>query len=300
MKQRWFMSTDLGQNLGFLWRCFAGYSGKRSCPGCGHITHRLVDRKYLLARLFECAHCHLMFRFPIDDTARMEVFYQQEYRQEDRITTDLPGEKEWQQYESAGFGEKDVSHYVDLFRHLFPERSPDSIRVLDYGCSWGYQTRQFLTAGFDCQGFELSRIRAAFGRDRLGLPITSDFQQIRGGLDVFFASHVIEHVPSPAAMLEMADRLLKPGGYFCIESPNGSEIFKSKHPGHFHKLWGRVHPNFISPRFYHHWLNGRPAFITSSPFDGLRQRVSAWDRLSFSIDRLEGPSMLMITRKSCI
>jgi SAM-dependent methyltransferase len=230
----------------------------------------------------------------------MEAFYQHGYRQEDRITTDLPTEVEWQRMQSEGFGEKDVSHYIDLFRNLFPDTSSNAIRVLDYGCSWGYQTSQFLKAGFDCQGFELSKSRAAFGKERLGLPIASEMQQIRGGLDIFFASHVIEHVPSPSALLDMADGLLKPGGYLCIESPNGSDSFRSIHPDHFHKLWGRVHPHFLSPRFYERWLSGRPALITSSPFDSLWQRVSAWDGLSFSIDRLDGPSMLMISRKSCL
>lgn len=286
------------QSLHFLGHCLTGYSTSKKCPDCGHENVLLQDRKFMFARLYECRACRLRFRHPLDDQSKLEAFYQSTYTQEDGITTDLPTKTAWEGLIRDGFKEKSVKHHISLIGALFPDRPSSDIRILDYGCSWGYQTWQFCAAGFDCTGFEISQPRAAYGRNELGLRIHSDHHGLSSGYDVFFSSHVIEHVPSPLRLLEEGFDLLRPGGYMIIESPNGSDEFRSIRPDHFHKLWGRVHPFMMSPLFYIQWLAGRPAYFTSWPFDDLGARVDRWDRLQTSKDRLDGPSMLMITRKT--
>jgi len=290
--------NDLRQNVNFLFSSMLGHLRRPACPDCGPGDHRLVDRKYLVARLFECSHCHLRFRHPGDDAAELNVFYQSAYRQEDGITTDLPSDAEWKRMLKMGFGEKSVGHYISLFRAFFPDRHPSDLRVLDYGCSWGYQTWQFLNAGFDAMGFEISVPRASYGRDVLRLPIHASISELTQGVDVFFAGHVIEHVPSPRDLLTMGYDMLKPGGYMVIESPNGSDSFREARPAHHRKLWGRVHPFLMTPEFYQHWLADRPAFFTSHPFDDLAASFRTWDQRQTRFSRMDGPSMLMITRKS--
>lgn len=289
---------DLRQNVNFLFRSVLGHVRRPACPDCGPGDHRLVDRKYLVARLFECPHCCLRFRHPADDASGMNSFYQSAYRQEDGITTDLPSVAEWKHMLDKGFGEKGVEHYVSLFRSFFPERDPSDVRLLDYGCSWGYQTWQFRNAGFDAHGFEISVPRASYGRDVLGLPIHSSIRELTPGIDIFFASHVIEHVPSPRKLLEQGFEMLRPGGYLVIESPNGSDAFRVARPVHHRKLWGRVHPFLMTPEFYQRWLSDRPAYFSSHPFDDLAEGLSSWDRQKTMFGRMDGPSMLMITRKS--
>lgn len=290
--------NSLKQNGSFLLKCIKGYAKKPVCPECGVTDPMLIDRKYAFARLFECHQCYLRFRHPLEDPESLESFYQSIYIQDDGITTQLPTAAEWGSLVKGGFGEKNVAHYIALFHLLFPNRNPGNIKILDYGCSWGYQTWQFRSVGFDCTGFEISKPRATYGRDRIGLPIYTELPEGSTGYDVFFSSHVIEHVPSPHRLLEEGFDMLKPGGYMIIESPNGSDEFRAVSPGHFHKLWGRVHPFLLSPTYYRHWLAGRPAFFTSWPFADLSVRCSAWDRSSDLIDRLEGPSLLMIARKT--
>jgi SAM-dependent methyltransferase len=286
------------QNLSFLVDCISGYTRQPVCPDCNRPEVRLLDRKFIFARLFECQTCLLRFRHPVEDPVRMRSFYQLAYTQEDGITTQLPTKPAWDAMVRGGFGEKDVSHYVSLLHSIFPGRAPSDIRMLDYGCSWGYQTWQFREAGFDCTGFEISTPRAIYGRETLGLPVHTDLQEIRSGFDIFFSSHVIEHVPSPRKFMEQAFDLLNPGGYMIIESPNGSDEFRKQRPEHFHKLWGRVHPFMLSPSFYMHWLAARPAFFTSWPFGDLAERYVGWNQSQRQIDRLDGPSLLMITRKN--
>jgi SAM-dependent methyltransferase len=290
--------SSLKQNVSFLLKCIKGYGQQRVCPQCGNTDLRLIDRKYGFARLFECPQCYLRFRYPLEDPESLESFYQSAYTQDDGITTHLPTAAEWEALVKGGFGEKNVDHYIALIQFLFPTRIPGQIRILDHGCSWGYQTWQFRSAGFECTGLEISKPRAAYGRERLGLPIYSELPEGSTGYDIFFSSHVIEHLPSPLRLLEEGFDLLRPGGFMIIESPNGSDEFRAVSPGHFHKLWGRVHPVLLSPIYYRHWLAGRPAFFTSWPFTDLSVRCSAWDRSSTQIDRLDGPSLLMVARKT--
>jgi hypothetical protein len=286
------------QNLAFLYDCILGYSSQVICPDCRHIEVILIDRKFIFARLFECQACRLRFRHPLDNQERLETFYQSAYVQGDGITTHLPTRSEWECMVRNGFEEKSVAHYISLIKSLFPNRLPADIKVMDYGCSWGYQTWQFLSAGFDCTGFEISVPRASYGRENLGLTIYSEPKELVAGYDIFFASHVIEHVSSPVRLLDLGYELLKPGGYMIVESPNGSDEFRKTSPKHFHKLWGRVHPFMMSPTFYGQWLSGLPAYYTSSPFEDLRERSGRWDKTQNVMDRLDGPSMLMINRKT--
>ena len=285
-------------NLIFLASCIRGYANKPVCPDCGLPNVRILDRKYIFARLYECQTCYIRFRHPVESRDQLATFYQHAYFQDDGITTNLPSRAEWEQLVKAGFGEKDVSHYISLIRELYADRLPENIRMLDYGASWGYQTWQFRASGIDCTGYEISVPRAAYGREALGIPVYADLKSITPGFDIFFSSHVIEHVPSPRHMLEEAFDLLNPGGYLIIESPNGSDEFRAQSPAHFHKLWGRVHPFMLSPAFYLHRLNDGPAYFTSWPFTDLSKKIMAWNGGQTIVDRLDGPSLLMITRKS--
>jgi predicted RNA-binding Zn-ribbon protein involved in translation (DUF1610 family) len=189
------------QNLDFLAHCLRGYLTSKDCPECGCQNVLQLDRKFMFARLYECRACGLRFRHPLDDQSKLEAFYQSAYTQEDGITTDLPTKTAWEGLIRVGFKEKSVKHYISLIGALFPDKPSPEIRILDYGCSWGYQTWQFCEAGFDCTGFEISEPRAAYGRNELGLRIHSDHHGLSSGCDVFFSSHVIEHVPSPARLL---------------------------------------------------------------------------------------------------
>jgi 2-polyprenyl-3-methyl-5-hydroxy-6-metoxy-1,4-benzoquinol methylase len=234
----------------------------------------------------------------VEETDRLASFYQTAYAQEDGITTQLPTNAAWKQLQADGFGEKGVEHYVSFIDSLYPDRDRTDIKILDYGRSWGYQTWQFRAAGFDCSGFDISVPRVDYGRQILGLPVYSDMRDLSTGFDFFFSSHVIEHMPSPRKLLEEGFDLLKPGGYMIVESPNGSDEFRAHSPAHFHKLWGRVHPFLLSPTYYLQWLQGRPAYFTSWPFGDLAERYGAWDQSQTVMARLDGPSMLMITRKT--
>lgn len=278
----------------YLLRSASRYFSPVVCTNCGHTIASKVDQKYFFTRLFECQRCYLQFRHPSDSVSFNEKFYQSDYEQDDGITTDLPDTQTLQQMLSTDFSgsAKNADHVVDLWKSIFPDVK--SIRAIDYGSSWGYMSYQFLKKGIQTQSFEISRPRAAFGNKHLELSIKSDANDLQPDNDLFYSSHVIEHVPSITDMVNTAKRLLKPDGIFLAECPNGSKAFRDQNESNFHQGWGLVHPNYLSDKFYQELFRKNPYFITSAPFD--LAAIKKWDGVSQVTHDTAGGQLLIIAK----
>ena len=200
----------------------------------------------------------------------------------------------------AGYTEDVHSKYVDVLACI--GWSPGN-RVLDYGCSWGYGSWQLAQAGYIVTGYEISRPRCEYARTQMRVNTTFSLDKIKAPFDVFFSSHVLEHVPSVGQCIELARRLLKPGGWFLTFTPNGSEAFKTKNHGSYMKLWGLVHPNFLDDRFYKSAFGRESYIIDSSPYDltSIRQWAASPREDSDVLQRvlkLEGDELLVVARIS--
>lgn len=283
--------------MGFLLDSLIRYGSDQSCPYCGSPSARILERKYLVTRLFRCRDCALQYRHPKASASASLDFYQDDYVQEDGITTELPDASHLRFLEDTGFGEKNVDHYAALFGRMFPDRPRGDVRIIDYGCSWGYQGYQFRKHGFRYAGLEVSRRRAAFGRERLGLDIVTAEADLKGDADVFFSSHVIEHLPDPGKLIAKGMDLLRPGGYFVAECPNGSAVRREREPHLTKKAWGMVHPNLISGEFLAGVLADKPLLLTSSPFHDLNGIFDAWDGVVSRIGDMTGSNLLIIAKK---
>jgi hypothetical protein len=273
------------------------YFTDKTCPSCGCSDVEMVDAKFIVTRLFKCKDCSLLFRHPKDSADFNFKFYQKVYAQNDGITTDLPSKEELEDLKRNNFKGKNVDLYCAIFAALLKNKSAKEIKVVDYGCSWGYQSFQFLQRGYTCNSYEISRPRAEYGNVNLGLSIKTDESQLPPDNDVFFSSHVIEHVPSPHKMIELGMGLLKSGGYFIAECPNGSKAFQKKHPNHFHHLWGKVHPNMLTADFYSTVFSAVPYFITSSPFNNVVNELNGWDQKSQVVSDTSGSEILVVAKK---
>jgi len=253
------------QKIKYLFDSIMGSGQKIQCTYCKSGDCKEIDSKYFVTKLMECQNCHLYFRYPVDKKEENADFYQTEYQESDSITTDLPDASVLEKMKLDGFtvGSKNANRYLDLFARLFP--SEKSLRIIDYGSSWGYTSYQFKQAGHQVQGYEISRSRAAYGIKNLEVDICMDEKLLRKDNHIFFSSHVIEHHPDIAAMVKLAESLLTDGGYFIAFCPNGSLPFREKNPETFHRFWGKVHPNFLNGDFYTYVFQNRPHYIASSP-----------------------------------
>lgn len=284
----------MNSKLKYLFRSAQHYFSAVCCPNCNGFNSKRIDRKYLVTRLFECQNCQLQFRHPADSKAFNEEFYQSDYEQDDGITTDLPSADELRKMISSNFNNssKNADPIIALWQSIFSDLN--DVKAIDYGSSWGYMSYQFLKRGIKTQSFEISRPRATYGNRHLELNIKSNTSDLETGNDLFYSSHVIEHVPSIGDMVNESKRLLKREGIFVAESPNGSAAFRKINASGFHQGWGLVHPNYLSDKFYQHLFEDNPYLVTSTPFplDAIRQ----WDGKSQVSHDTAGGQLLVIAK----
>jgi SAM-dependent methyltransferase len=169
-----------------------------ACP-CGRRRGDPAVARKGFHTLHACGTCGLLYRHPRESADEMASFYQEGYAEPD-LTTELPSAGELDALLRTGFvgSGKDFSWHITRLAALGIR---PGARLLDYGANWGYATWQFRKAGYETVGFEVSRPRAAFA-ERLGVRVETDPDAVDGAFDVVFSSHVIEHVPDPAAALE--------------------------------------------------------------------------------------------------
>ena len=166
--------------------------------------------------------------------------------------------------------------------------------MFDHGCSWGYGSWQMAAEGFDVTAYEISRPRAEFAADRLGVRLSEISQEAQHSYDFFFSSHVIEHVPNPSQLLRDGLRLLRQGGVFVAVAPNGSQEFRSSAGRTWSSLWGQVHPQLISCD----WIlkaTTSPCFISSLPMD--LTAASKWREERIVSGDLTGWELVFAVRK---
>lgn len=283
------------QKIQYFTESLFRYFESRQCPVCGEKETRVIDRKYIVTRLLECANCHFRFRHPYESDQSNKKFYQLEYQEKDGITTDMPYDtqlKELIESDFLKYNDKNAERLIKLFQTLF--ETTVNIKIIDYGCSWGYISYQFKKAGMNVQSFEISKRRGEYGNQKLDLNIVSNAEKLKSGVDIFFSSHVIEHVASVNEMIATAKNLVRPGGYFIALCPNGSEELRKAEPISFHLAWGKVHPNFISEDFLHHIFKGYPMYLQSTPIN--YSGIEEWNQNENFTGILSGIELLCIVK----
>ena len=215
------------------------------CPECC-VIGPVVERKALVTQLRRCPRCHLLYRTPTIPASEMSHFYQSDYVQ--NAITEIPDQATLDGLKAkAFFGTSlDYSEYISTILRL---GYGENASVYDFGCSWGYGIWQFNRAGFRGSGWEIDPKRLDFGVAHLQVKNTRLDELADNSVDVFFSSHVIEHVPFPKQLIEQALPKLKSSGILFFATPNGSALYRSKWPQVFRKLWGLSHPQLIDDRF---------------------------------------------------
>lgn len=98
-------------------------------------------------------------------------------------------------------------------------------KILEVGSGKGRLLNHFFKQGYDIRGVELNREYIAASRALFGeLPVSAvDSEQLPAAdksLDIVMSFDVFEHLPDTDSHLREVNRVLKPGGYYLLQTPN--------------------------------------------------------------------------------
>ena len=95
---------------------------------------------------------------------------------------------------------------------------------LDIGCATGRLISELSREGWDARGVEVCKPAAEYGIRQHGVDIRIGVLEAAGfssrSFSVIHCSHLIEHLTDPAAFVHHVKRLLVPGGWFIVTTPN--------------------------------------------------------------------------------
>ena len=268
------------------------------CPSCNSRDNETVDKKYIILTLKRCKKCMLLYRVPGTTIDENKSFYQEKYSQ--GFTTDCPNDEKLKELISNNFKntEKDYSRYIEILNILNLKINVSLPNLFDYGCSWGYGSYQ-LKEKFNVDSYEISSPRAKYAREKLNINIIdeTELNSISNNrkFDIFFMSHVLEHLPNPSETLNFGLKLLKKNGFLVSFTPNGSLEHKKTNPN-WSKLWSMVHPNFIDEKFYQKFFKENIYYIGSSEYN-LKSIKNFINNNQNYVDNLSGNELMIIVKK---
>ena len=106
---------------------------------------------------------------------------------------------------------------------------PFAAKILEIGSGLGYMTFALRRTGFDAIGMDISAVAVENATQRFG-PFYQQADLKDWSLrypqtyDVVLMAELIEHVPEPGNLIQMAVKLLKPGGKLVMTTPNKSHF----------------------------------------------------------------------------
>ncbi len=123
--------------------------------------------------------------------------------------------------------EYDTQRRVDvLVRQFLGRQRLSGSAALDVGCGLGYFSEAMQNLGADVTSVDLGSDMVRLTAERVGckalvadaLNLTSVFNE--GSFDVVLSSECIEHTPDPLKAVEQMSKVLAPGGWLALSTPN--------------------------------------------------------------------------------
>jgi len=206
-------------------------SVQTTCNFCNSESSTLYIKTDLVS-YHKCSSCGLVFQHPVLTQGEINDIYDANYF-----------EYEHQNHENFFklmlLSLKDIN--FDELQKTLPSK-----RFLDIGCATGLLLNHVReNMGFETSGVEICKDSVSYAIEKYNLDIHSkpliDVSFPSNHFGVVHFSHLIEHVPNPSDILKEVYRILMPGGYAIITTPNLDGIFAKHYKGN----WRAVMPQHL-------------------------------------------------------
>ena len=128
-------------------------------------------------------------------------------------------------------------------------------RLLEVGCALGFLLAGLQRSGWRVEGVDASAFAAYYARTRYDIDVTCAMLEETafpdGAFDVVIQKDLLEHVADPRRHLDETHRLLRPGGWLRLVTPNGEAnlrplVAASDAPGATPPVLDQGHLSFFS------------------------------------------------------
>lgn len=217
-----------------------------SCPVCGAESHYdFTGSDLMFGRpgsydYAQCDRCGAVFQIPMPGAEKIAAFYPDDYEQyQPEPSRPLKDIEKGALKAVHGYGHFDVpgkyilaGHFLGhtKYRNTPPFRS--GRQALDIGCGNGKFLGKLRAQGWEAQGVEFNEQAVEVCRNSSLKVFHGDLHAAgfpNASFDMVAARHLIEHLPDPNGFMSEVARILRPGGYFYIRTPNsralGRKIF---------------------------------------------------------------------------
>lgn len=175
-------------------------------------------------RMFRCTACGTAFTHPMPDDAFLTRYYTEFHQGEG---------------ESGGYSQERKMVRKHQSQLALVRRATGGAigRMLDVGCGKGFFLEVAQNQGVSCEGTELSDTGVAFAREKLGVKAThGTIESLQGvfgpdSFDTVTMWGVIEHLPDPMQTLRAIHHVLRPGGWFFVQTGGGDDWLDRLLPG---------------------------------------------------------------------
>jgi 2-polyprenyl-3-methyl-5-hydroxy-6-metoxy-1,4-benzoquinol methylase len=201
------------------------------CPLCGgsELEPLFVKEGFRFVCCATCSLVHVNPRLRAD--AVVDVYTDESYSE---IIERLVASSN--DYRTQRFGEERMD-IVERF-------GPGGGRLLDVGCTTGFQLEAAERRGWEALGVEANPYAAEVAANK-GLRVTAgtveDSDYEAGTFDAVTIFDVIEHLPAPLEVLRKVKTLLRPGGTVFVYTPNWDCAERLLMGEHCHFIWGTNH-----------------------------------------------------------
>lgn len=221
---------------------------KRHCPVCGVAVEQarflFKKRSY---RIVQCRNCGLVFVDPPPTPKAAEQFYSR------RDYFDAPDG-----FGYVGYTDSSLRQYGETWGYRLDrlaERIQPPGHLIDLGCATGGFLEMGQKRGWDVSGVEISSYAAETAKANLGVVVARTMEEVPSeSADVVTAWEYVEHLIDPSAEIHKIWRVLKPGGWFALSTPNTENMLAREDLWAWAELKPPEHLVFFTPKTLEHWL----------------------------------------------